>query len=64
MTSYLNALLELPNQFAAEERGDREQQAAYWLYDFDDPSDQWDFVMLMISIVIMLFGIWWVTPWS
>ena len=63
MKSYFSALLELTTQFAAEERGDHEREVAPWLYDFDDPSDRRDFVMLMISIVIMLFGMWWVTPW-
>jgi hypothetical protein len=63
--SHLHALVELTKRFAVEEpRAGQEQEArAPRFYDFDDPNDRRDFVMLMISIVIMGFGIWWVTPW-
>lgn len=65
MKSCFDPLAELTGQFAAEERrADQvKEQAAAWLYDLDNPSDRRDFMMLMISIVIMAFGIWWVTPW-
>lgn len=66
MTSHLDALVELNKRFAVEEqRADQEQEkdARGEIDAQGDPFERRDFVVLMISIAILVFGIWWVTPW-
>ena len=57
MKSDLDALAELTRSFAVEER--RVEKDAAWDKWFDDSFSRRDFVLFLISIAILAFGIWW-----
>jgi len=66
MTSHLDALVESNKQLTVEEQHaaqEQEKDAAREMDVQDDPVERPNFVVLMISIAILVFGIWWVMPW-